>query len=79
MNNSTKSNTDSLEEACWNGLLPELLPEIIKTSTSDNHLTPRRISQGNTLLHIELAMEPVEFEGAFSIKPEFIIAAKNFN
>ena len=48
------SQLQRLEEACWNGLLDEWFPEIIKRSTigKDLHLT--HIATASPLLKIEL-------------------------
>ena len=72
--NQHYSPVEELEEACWNGLLPEILPEITKTSISESHLSLWRISQGNRFLHIELSTAPAKFEAIFSIEPDVCLA-----
>jgi len=63
------SHLQRLEEACWNGLLDEWFPEIIKRSTigKDLHLT--NIESASPFLKIELSESISCFNKSFSIDP----------
>src|SRR3954452_299149 len=60
---------DQLEEACWNGLLNELLPEVIVKSVLGKNLYLWEIRHGKFFLQIELSECPVSIENHFSIDP----------
>ena len=63
------SRTEQLEDACWNGLLNELLPGIIEKSASGKFLCLRQIRQAKSFLEIELCDHPPQIEQEFSIDP----------
>ena len=63
------SHKEQLEEACWNGLLDELLPEIMERSTSGKRLFLWHIRHGESLLQLELGESTVSIEKQFSIDP----------
>src|SRR4051794_9743439 len=63
------SRTEQLEDACWNGLLDEMLPEILEKSFSGKKLHLREIRQAKCFLEIELCEYPLTIEQEFSIDP----------
>lgn len=63
------SEKEQLEEACWNGLLPEILPEVYLHSESDKKLFLWQIKQGNSFIDLEMGDIPEETEKEFSIDP----------
>jgi hypothetical protein len=63
------SNHDKLEEACWNGLLDDLLPEIVEKSSSGKQLYLWQIRRGNAFLEIELCEYPMVIDQYLSIDP----------
>jgi hypothetical protein len=60
---------EQLEDACWNGLLHELLPDILEKSSSGKQLHLREIRRAKSFLEIELCEYPLAIEHAFSIDP----------
>ena len=64
-----QSPIEHLEEACWNGLLDELLPEIIEKSVFGKSLSMWQIRQCKSFLEIELGEYPVSIENYFSLDP----------
>ena len=75
---SPRSYTEQLEEACWNGLLDELLPEILTKSSSGKLLYLWHIRHSAAFLQIEMSEIPVTIEKQSSIYPNFFFA-KMFN
>ena len=71
--------SEQLEEACWNGLLDELLPEIMLSGTSGKRLYLWNIKKGASCLQIELSEFPLYMEKSCSINPVFFLAAIKFN
>src|SRR3954463_1696186 len=66
---SAQSRSQELEEACWNGLLDELLRGIIIKSISGKRLCIWEIRQGQSFLDIQLCNYPSTLEKRSSINP----------
>ena len=67
--NKHLNRTEQLEDACWNGLLDEMLPEILEKSTAGKKLHLRQIKHAKCFLEIELCEYPLTIEQEFSIDP----------
>jgi hypothetical protein len=67
--NKHLSRTEQLEEACWNGLLDELLPEIIEKSSAGKRLYLWQIRHAKSFLEIQLGEHASLIEQQFSIDP----------
>ncbi len=72
-NNIKLSNTEQLEEACWNGFLDKLLPGTIERPSSGKKLHLWQIRPGSSSLRIELCTFPVVIEKHYSIDPYFFV------
>jgi hypothetical protein len=59
---------EQLEEACWNGLLKEMLPEICEKD-NENKLYMWQVWKTNSFIEIEMAEVPEEKENYYSIDP----------
>ena len=66
-NNFTEK--ENLEEACWNGLLQEMIPEICDRSGGDKRLFLWQIKEGNSFIELDLGEVPEEKDNEFSIDP----------
>ena len=55
--------------ACWNGLLPEILPEIFEEQPVNKKLYIREIRETSSFIELELGDICPEFERQFSIDP----------
>jgi hypothetical protein len=64
---------DRMEEACWNGLLDELLPEIIDRSPSGKPLYLWQIRMHDAIIDMELSEYPGTIEKEFSIDPHLFL------
>jgi hypothetical protein len=60
---------DRLKEACWNGLLPEILPEICKREAGGKKLLLWQVTEASYFIDVELGEVPGETEKCFSINP----------
>lgn len=67
--NSHKSRDEQLEEACWNGLLEEMLPGLIERAASGNRLFLWQIIRCSAFLEIDLSEIPVSRDSRFSVNP----------
>ena len=69
---STLSEKEKLEEACWNGFLPEMLPEICGAHNSTK-LYIWKIRDAATFLNLEMGQFPQEVQQIFSIDPYYFL------
>ena len=58
---------EQLEEACWNGLLQDMLPEICEQSHGKLYMW--QVWKTNSFIEIELGEIPEEKENYYSIDP----------
>jgi hypothetical protein len=72
--NNNLSDSEKLEEACWTGLLDELLPEII----TNKKLPLWQIGDSEFSLQIELSEYP-STEKTFSLNPYYFLRTMNYN
>ncbi|MDQ3844451.1 MAG: hypothetical protein M3342_10625 [Bacteroidota bacterium] len=70
---------EALENACWNGLLAELLPEILVKSPAGKRLILWNIRQGKSSLHLELSEFPLHAEHRYSIDASYFIPTQCIN
>jgi len=70
---------EQLEEACWNGLLEELLPGIIEKSATGKKLFLRQIIQCSSFLEIDLCESPVRIDNTFSVNPYLFLPVVSWN
>ena len=67
------SATEKLEDACWNGLLDEMLPELVQKSIEGKKLYLWHIRHCRSFLEIELSDSSPAIEREFSIDPYFFV------
>ena len=60
---------EKLEVACWNGLLPEMLPEIFEQHSVNKKLYLWEIREGSLFIELKLGEIYLELEKQFSIDP----------
>jgi hypothetical protein len=60
---------EKLVVACWNGLLLEILPEIIEQHSIDKKLYLSEMSEGSLFIELKLGEVYLELEMQFSIDP----------
>ena len=70
---------DQLEEACWNGLLDEMLPGIVEEACNDKHLFMWDIKHQEDCVAIELGQYPEDIQVVYSIDPDNFLGIKNYN
>lgn len=73
------SNTEQLEKACWDGLLDELLPEIMERSTSGKSLFMFHIRNAKACLQIAMSESAVAPETQFSNDPSLFLLSLSVN
>jgi len=63
------SKDEQLEEACWNGILQSMLPEIFEQTVRDNHLYLWEVKRAESFLQLNLGEVPATTESCLSITP----------
>lgn len=73
------SETEQLKEACWNGLLGEMLPEIYAGNSQGRKIFLWQIKENKSALEIDLGELPQITDHHFSIGPYSFLKLKHFN
>jgi hypothetical protein len=68
-----------LKEACWNGLLQTMLPEICLPSADGGALYLWQIKESESFLELELGEVPVALDRRLSITPQSFFDTLCFN
>ena len=68
------SSTEKLEDACWNGLLNEMLPELVQKTDDGKNLFLWSIRNCRSFLEIELSDSSPEIERENSIDPYLFVS-----
>lgn len=69
--------TTELEEACWNGLLPAMLPEIC--AVTDKPVFIWKIREGNAFLEVEISDIPRDLDAYYSLDPYAYVMTRSYN
>ena len=67
------SQIEQLEEACWSGLLNNLLPEIIEHPAPDKKLFVWQVRHGESFLQVDLSEFPVKVAEHLSINAHLFL------
>jgi hypothetical protein len=70
---------EQLEDACWKGMLQEMLPEILQKSANGKHLPLWQIRDAETFLELELGESPEANENYYSVYPSNFLPTKYLN
>jgi len=73
------SDLEQLEEACVNGLLQEMLPEICARPKDANKIYLWGIKEGDSFIELDYSEFPAETDKYFSIDPYSFLLTKSFN
>jgi hypothetical protein len=78
-NQKNSSPEERLKEACWNGVLPEMLPEICKPFIGEKKLFLWQVKEANSIIELDLAEVPGETDKYFSINPYSFLQTQFFS
>lgn len=70
---------EQLKEACWNGLVETMLPEVWIKPPNDGTLYLWDIKEGQSFLELELGEVPVQVDRRLSITPHSFLFFQNYN
>jgi len=69
----------SLKEACWNGQLKEMMPEIFNDFSKDTTLFLWHMKECNNIFTMELAESPNQIDFSKSIDPYLFMELQEYN
>lgn len=73
------SHEEKLREACWNGMLKDMLPEVFLMSGPDAKLFLWQMREAHHLLALQMAEQPVEVDYYNSIDPYCFMQTQGFS
>ena len=77
--NNNLSSSEKLEEACWNGLLKDIIPELFTLQGDTQKLTLWKVRQMSAFIELELADYPAATDSYFSINPYLFLTKEECN
>lgn len=78
-NSRQLSQAEILEEACWNGLLDEILPAMVIKPMAGKILYLWQIRHAKSFLQIQLCEYPEVYEKKYSIDPYSFLEFQSYN
>ncbi|MEO6730375.1 MAG: hypothetical protein ABIN01_04105 [Ferruginibacter sp.] len=75
----TVPGNEKLKEACWNGLLNEMLPEVFFQNDAAAKLYLWQVREANFFFALEMSEYPSEINKQYSIDPYRFMEIKHFN
>jgi hypothetical protein len=73
------SQHEKLKEACWNGMLKEIMPELFFMFTPDVKLYLWQMRECENLLTLEMSEQPTEVDFYTSIDPYSFMEIQEYN
>jgi hypothetical protein len=73
------SEIEQLEEACWNGLLKTMLPEVWIKPSNDGILYVWEVREAESLLELMLSEVPLPIDRRLSITPHSFLCYQDYN
>ena len=73
------TNNDRLQAACWNGLLPDMLPEILQKTENGQQLFLWQVYETTSFLELKLGNYEEDSEKELSIDPYLFMSTEIYN
>lgn len=73
------SQNEKLKEACWNGQLKDMLPEIFYHFTPDTQLFLWQMRECENIITLEMSENPIELDYYASIDPYCFMEIQEYN
>ena len=77
--NSNQAAAEQLEIACWNGILDELLPEIMHATSCDKELFLWEVEMRTSYLRISMGVCQPVLEEQFTLDPHIFLCTQEMN
>jgi len=79
VNNNYLTQHEKLKEACWNGMLKNIMPELFYMFTPDTKLFLWQMRECEKLLTLEMSEEPTPLDYYTSIDPYCFMEIQEYN
>jgi hypothetical protein len=73
------SDIERLQEACWNGLLKTMLPELWINPPKGGALYLWEVKEAESFLALELSEVPMPIDPSWSLSPHSFLSCRNYN
>jgi hypothetical protein len=73
------SDVEELQEACWNGLLETMLPEVLIEPANGGILYLWDVKEAKSFLELELSEIPLPIDRRLSITPHSFLCFQEYN
>ena len=73
------SEIERLQEACWNGLLKTMLPELWINPPNGGVLYLWEVKEAESFLALELSEVPMPIDPSWSLSPHSFLSCRNYN
>ncbi len=73
------SANEQLKEACWNGMLKEMLPEVFLLNGTRSKLYLWQMREALHFFALEMGEKPTDFDLYFSIDPYSFLETQGYN
>jgi hypothetical protein len=70
--------TGQLQRACWNGLVFELLPDIVERLSPKSNCYTWEVTPAENFIDVKMGAVPYEVDYAMSVNPHCFLLEKNF-
>ena len=75
----TRTKNEQLEEACWEGLVQSMLPEICWQPNDGSILYLWQINEASSFLELELGEVPLSIDRSLSVNPYLFLPGQLYN
>lgn len=79
LNYSHLTEKEKLAAACWNGLLPEILPEVFEQNSLSKRLYLWEVREASSFIELEMGEIYLVLEKEFSIYPYSFLSTQIFS
>lgn len=77
--NNQNNQEEQLKEACWNGMLKDMMPELFFMFTPDTKLYLWQMRECQNMLTLEMSEKPAELDYYASIDPYCFMEVQEYN
>jgi hypothetical protein len=79
INKAQNSYSNPLQDACWNGLVFDILPDIIKPPSEKNLHYTWEVVPAESFVEVKIGAVPYDVEKGKSVNPYLFLSEKNIN
>jgi len=78
-NQPDNSLTGQLQRACWNGLIFEILPDILQYPSQTNNVYTWEVTPAENFIDVKIGAASYSVEYGMCVNPYYFLLEKNFN